>query len=80
MKSFQCLRVDQSSYLRGESTVGGGTASIILIYLVECDKINVHVYNNFHVCTWSQKASETVSEVVNFKNFLGGGGHAPRPP
>ena len=24
------------------------------------------------VCVWSQKASETVSEVVNFKIFLGG--------
>jgi hypothetical protein len=29
------------------------------------------MYNNFHVCVWSQKASETVSEVVNFKIFLG---------
>jgi hypothetical protein len=30
------------------------------------------MYDNFHVCVWSQKASETVSEVVNFKIFLGG--------
>ena len=34
------------------------------------------MYNNSHVCVcvcvWSQKASETVSEVVNFKIFLGG--------
>jgi hypothetical protein len=27
---------------------------------------------------WSQKSPETVSEVVNYKNFLGE--HAPRPP
>ena len=32
------------------------------------------------VCVWSQKASETVSEVVNFKIFLGGGGMPPDPP
>ena len=32
------------------------------------------------VCVWSQKASETVSEVVNFKIFLGGGGACPQIP
>ena len=30
------------------------------------------------MCMWSQKPRETVSEIINFKNFLGK--HTPRPP
>ncbi len=41
-------------------------------YTVKCDKIT------FYLCVWSQKPPETVSEVVNFNNFLGE--YAPRPP
>ena len=50
------------------------TYAIILIYLVVCDK------KQLFACASSLRSDQKVSEVVNFKIFLGGGGACPQTP